>query len=1039
MKFEIHDKDGHEDLAVHKPTNQSEDETPAAILAKAHPAILSSLLPTLSSVGTGSTSTPGSASGHAKPGSFSESAENFFYKQRRPTSDRDPVLLDSVNERLRPQLVTPKSRFDTQVVPSSLLESKETNAPRMLGMVMNRSTTNLHGLGRKSSGTAEFPGLTRARSSLSKPFPGFQLGNTSSSSLAVAEGEQSDEPEDKARKEVGQNFEKSFDIEDNLYDDDPKLAPYGGFSRPNLEDQFANQELIFETAPWRIVNSDAGNGLLVNAVNLAQEKGILKSARWVGTMSLPTDAIPASILEDISKDLSEKHDCDQVVVDDLVFQGHYKSFCKQILWPSLHYQIPDDPKSKAFEEHSYKYYKLLNQLVADKIVEVYKRENGHLPADDPENLIWIHDYHLLLVPEMIRKELPQAKIGFFLHVSFPSSEVFRCFAQRTALLKGILGADSIGFQTPEYGRHCLQTCNRLLLADTSDHRIFYNGRVTLVGVSPVGIDADHLVEVLNKHSVKEWRKMIQERWGGQHLIVSRDKLDKLRGIKQKFLAYEKFLLDNPERVDDTVMIQIFIGSVDDEDYESELMLIVSRINSLPENISTAQPVVVLRKDIDFEQYLALQAEADIFIVSSMREGLNLTCHEFIVATSEKKSPLVLSEFTGSSYLLSCEGAGAFLINPWDKKHFSEKIKLALDISPSERALRWEKCNEVVRTHDSVDWVKKSLGDIISGWREDHRRSSTVSNPLSPEHFHNFYTSTNGKRLFFINLDGTSSTDFLNGTISEPKKDLLELGRIARILSEILTSPHNELYVASYLQKSDLERYFKNVPNIGLIAEFGGLLKLCGSSVWLNIYDDEEVQNWKPHVEQLIRAKTERLPGSRAVVEDCSVRMLVSSSMAEDPQRSKDAMGDIIQHINESYEHSTGVHASIINDTVVVHQRDVALRALKFLMEYYSSDDSAISLLEKYKVGKQCSGRPDLDTVKSRGEPVSAFFYAGGLHGVDEPNYQYVEELERSKTFENIVTVAVTGENSETRTLAKFGVRGQNELFKIIEDEVKANN
>lgn len=1038
MKFEVHENDGPPDLALHTSTNQPEEETPAAILAKAHPAILNSLLPTLSSVGTGSTNTPGSASGPAKPG-ISESAENFFYKQRRPTSDRDSVLLDSVTERLGPQLVTPKSRFGAQVIPSSLLESKENHAPRMLGMVVNRSTTNLHGLGRKSSSSAEFPGLTRARSSLSKPFPGFQLGNNSSSSLAIAEGEQSDEPEDKARKEADLTFEKSFDIEDNLYDDDPKLAPYGGFSRPNLEDQFANQELIFESAPWRIVNSEAGNGLLVNAVNLAQDKGIVKSVRWVGVMSLPTDAIPDSILEDISEDLSSKHDCDPVIVDDLVFQGHYKSFCKQILWPSLHYQIPDDPKSKAFEEHSYKYYKLLNQLVADKIVEVYKRENAHLPDDDPENIIWIHDYHLLLVPEMIRKELPQAKIGFFLHVSFPSSEVFRCFAQRTALLKGILGSDSIGFQTPEYGRHCLQTCNRLLLADTSEHKIFYNGRVTLVGVSPVGIDADHLVEVLNKHSVKEWRKMIKERWRGQHLIVSRDKLDKLRGIKQKFLAYEKFLLDNPERVYDTVMIQIFIGSVDDEDYESELMLIVSRINALPENISTAQPVVVLRKDIDFEQYLALQAEADVFIVSSMREGLNLTCHEFIVATSEKKSPLVLSEFTGSSYLLSCDGEGAFLINPWDKKHFSEAIKQALDISPSELELRWNKCNKVVRTHDSVDWVKKSIGDLLDGWNEDHRRSSTMSNPLSAEQFQKFYTSTKGKRLFFINLDGTSSTDFLNGTTAGQKKGLIEFGRIARLMSEILTAPNNEVYVVSYLQRSDLERYFKNVPNIGLIAESGGLVKLCGSSVWLNIYDDEEVKNWKPQVEQLIRAKAERLPGSSAVVEDCSVRMLMSSSIAEDPQRCKDAMGDIIQHINESYERSTGVHASIINDVVVVHQRDVALRAFKFIMEYYSSDDSAVSLLEKYDVGQKCSRKPDLETAKSRREPATAVFYAGGLHGADEPNYECAEELERNKCFQNIITVAVTGENCETRTLAKFGVRGQNELFKIIEDAVKANN
>ena len=137
--------------------------------------------------------------------------------------------------------------------------------------------------------------------------------------------------------------------------------------------------------------------------------------------------------------------------------------------------------------------------------------------------------------------------------------------------------------------------------------------------------------------------MIRERWSNKKLIVSRDKLEKLRGIKQKLLAYEKFLHSNPEYVDTTVLIQICPGTTQDSSYESEIMSIVGRINALTGDISFSQPVVLLQQDIGFEQYVALQCEAEVFVVASMREGLNLTCHEYIIATTEKKSPLMLSE------------------------------------------------------------------------------------------------------------------------------------------------------------------------------------------------------------------------------------------------------------------------------------------------------------------------------------------------------------------------------------------------------------
>ena len=172
-----------------------------------------------------------------------------------------------------------------------------------------------------------------------------------------------------------------------------------------------------------------------------------------------------------------------------------------------------------------------------------------------------------------------------------------------------------------------------------------------------------------------------------------------------------FLTNNPEYIDTTVLIQICNGSANDSEYESEINQIVARINSLPDNISMSRPVVLLQKDIEFNQYVALQSEAEVFVVSSMREGLNLTCHEFITSTSEKNSPLILSEFTGSASLLNCNGKGSLLINPWDIKKFSETFKRLLTMDKKEKLMRWQNCFEVVLTRDSRHWVQSCLQSI----------------------------------------------------------------------------------------------------------------------------------------------------------------------------------------------------------------------------------------------------------------------------------------------------------------------------------------
>lgn len=932
----------------------------------------------------------------------SDTPEGFFYNKRNSAKSEH-------------QFIQPISKISK--MESSVVDSKKPNE----GMGLpgfSRSQVNLANstpnLARVAKPLAP-PPLNRGRSSFSKALFTFH-GNSSATSLLSEDG-----TADSIPVILPSSLEDDFD--QNFHDmvhGKSRLAPFGGFSRPGVESQFLSEKNIFDVAPWTIVPPDNGNGSLTKAVNVSIDSGIMDKAKWVGIVAMPSDDVSLRVKSEISQKLSADYDCEAVFPDDVTFEGHYKSFCKQILWPTLHYQIPDDPKSKAFEDHSWGHYVLMNQLIADKIVETYNDVN------DEETTVWIHDYHLLLVPKMVRDKLPNAKIGFFLHVSFPSSEVFRCFAQRNQLLEGMLGANSIGFQTNEYVRHFLQTCNRLLLADTSELGVNYQGNFTVTSTIPVGIDAYSVRENVHTEQVTEWRSLIKERWKDQHLIVSRDKLDKLRGIKQKLLAYEMFLTDNPEYIESTVLIQICIGSAQDPDYELEIMKIVSRINSMPENISVTQPVVLLQRDIGFDQYLALLCEADVFVVSSMREGLNLTCHEFITATEDKKSPLMLSEFTGSSNLLLCKGVGAILINPWDIKKFSETIKTLLTMPTSEKELRWHNCNQIVLTHDSKHWVTSCLNSIVNSWKIDHKKSGNLV-PFTKNAFKD-WCSVNGKRLIILALEISSAVSNSRGNSAgstSGKVNVIDPSGLVRLLSDLVESQDTFVYLLSYLQRSDLDIMFKRYPQIGLIAENGNFVKLIGAKNWISLADKDELNSWMPEIVKLVESKVERLPGSFCEALDATVRFHAGKSFSEDRERSLDTMGETIQHINTLFEHN-GVHATLVRNLVIVQKDQISLKAIRLVLSCHNSN-----LDQKYVVTHINEfQQPMKDDIPSNDHEVAAVLYSGGLTSIDEANYEYVNSLK--KDIGNTLTVTlISSSNEETKTAATYGVRGINELLCIL--------
>lgn len=513
------------------------------------------------------------------------------------------------------------------------------------------------------------------------------------------------------------------------------LSPRSQGSRAQSVERYARQA-------WTVEPAVQGNGGLTNAFRNAD--GSEDDIIWTGTVGFPTDSLPDSVKDDIHDRLLNEYQAEPVYVADKDFQGHYSHFCKTILWPVFHYQIPDHPKSKAYADHSWGFYKAVNDAFANQVVASYKKGD----------IIWIHDYHLLLVPGLVRQKLPDAQIGFFLHTAFPSSEVFRCLANRKELLEGMLGANLVAFQTDEYAQHFLQTCSRLLTVEATVEGVQLEDHFVNVTHAAIGINPSLIHEARQDPEVQEWVTTINERYAGKKVIVAIDKLDNVRGVRQKLLAYELFLNKYPEWREKVVLIQVATSTNEHTELLTTVADICTRIDSVYCTLAH-QPLVFLKQDIDFSQYLALLTAADALVISSLRDGMNLTAHEYIFCQDGKggrkrHSPLILSEFTGSAAIF---GDHHLSINPWNYKEQAEAFKKALEMDDDEKARRWNALNDIVLCHTGRNW-KDELSDALDKvHKEHHSRNSTSIPRLSTAQLVQKYKAAQ-RRVFIIDYEGT---------------------------------------------------------------------------------------------------------------------------------------------------------------------------------------------------------------------------------------------------------------------------------------------
>lgn len=809
-----------------------------------------------------------------------------------------------------------------------------------------------------------------------------------------------------------------------------KMAGFSGTYSPR---EVSREKALFDTA-WTVKPAVQGNGGLANAMKGAENAGIFESKLWVGTLGFPTDTIAQHKRDEMTGKLEHDYDGLTVFVHDHDFDGHYSHYCKQILWPVFHYQIPDHPKSKAYEDHSWCYYVKINEAFAERVVSNYKHGDT----------IWIHDYHLLLVPAMIRKKLPDARIGFFLHTAFPSSEVFRCLAMRRQLLEGMCGANIVVFQAAEYTQHFLQTCSRLMVVEATSKGIQLKNRFIDVANAPIGIVPSQLQTLREAPEVLEWVEVLRAKYRGKKLIVARDKLDGVRGVRQKMLSYELFLNMNPEWREKVVLIQVATStSTENTDLDNTVSDIVTRVNAQHSSLAH-QALVFLCQDIAFPQYLALLSTADVLMVTPLRDGMNLTCHEYLLCQDrqggdKQHGPLILSEFTGSASIFD---GNQLSVNPWDYQQCARSIKQALEMADAEKATRHQKLLDIVRTNNGINWVK-ALADMLEcAYTEQQTRDAMSVPRLSLNRLSEQYKSTS-TRLFVLDLEGTLATACPSYSTSASDAPQTSTHRINATLKGLMAaSPGNIVYVTSERKPAELAFMFAQVPGIGLIAENGSFVRCFSqgdalANDWHHLADVKRCSEWKKTVRPLLEYYHERVVGSWIEERHCSLELHYEHITApEEADTAAALVGDCVNHINDSC-HGDGVRAVPTAGTVLVESIDFNKQTActwVFARDYGLAHEAVGGVLPSV-IPDGRLGRVKEVSHESRGLhdeegslPTSPdFLMVAGDDRQDEVVFRWANELGRGGKVREVVSVYVGKRNTEAGCTLSQGTTGKSVL------------
>ena len=611
--------------------------------------------------------------------------------------------------------------------------------------------------------------------------------------------------------------------------------------------------IVANRLPVTVQVTDAGvdvhkssGGLATGLLRPHEQSGGL----WIG-WSGASDHLTEQQQAQLDQQLTSMRLVGVPLTDDQVTR-YYEGFSNGVLWPLFHYLVDQMP----LQVRDWEPYVEVNELFAAKVAEHYQ----------PGDLIWVHDYQLLLLPELLRKRLPDARIGFFLHIPFPSEELFRTLPERERLLRGMLGADLIGFHTPAYLRHFAASLTQLLGLTVDIDRVTLSDREVRLGVFPMGIDAQSFAQLARDPEVQAEAENLRGH-DEVKLLVGVDRLDYTKGIPRRLLAYERMLETHPDLRERVRLIQVAVPSrTGVEAYQEFRSLVEGLVGRINGNFGTPRwvPVHYIYRAMSERELVALYRAADVMLVTPLRDGMNLVAKEFVASRIDEDGVLVLSEFAGASWEL----AEAIQVNPYDVEATAESYYRALGMTPEERRARLAPLRTRVETYDVHHWAKTFLEQLetvtaTAGSKRAPGGAAAARQALLAR------LAQAEDLIALLDYDGTLVPYTATPELARPDRALREL------LAGLAARPRTEVHVVSGRARETLEHWLGDLP-IALHAEHGFWSRGADGSDWVPAAETGAA--WREPALALLREVTSRTPGS--LIETKSVALAWHYRMAD---------------------------------------------------------------------------------------------------------------------------------------------------------------
>lgn len=563
-----------------------------------------------------------------------------------------------------------------------------------------------------------------------------------------------------------------------------------------------------------------------------------KEYAWIGWPGVTVESEADQVR--LGTTLREKYNAYPVFLTEAAMDSFYHGFCNKIIWPLFH----GFPSYVVYDETTWEQYQRVNEQFCDSVSAVV----------EPGDVVWIHDYHLMLLPRYLRERRPDAAIGFFLHIPFPSFEIFRLLPDqwRRGILEGLLGADLVGFHTYDYTNYFTRCVVRMLGHDHTMGWITTRDRRVRAETFPMGIDYERFHAAAQSQRVAEEREKIGPPLAGNRVILSIDRLDYSKGITNRLEGYRLFLERNPEHRRKVVLVLVVVPSrIGVEHYQaikSQIDGLVGEINGRFGGLDWT-PIIYQYRFVGFNQLVALYRSSDIALITPLRDGMNLIAKEYLASRPDESGVLVLSEMAGAAEELR----EALLINPNSRLEIAEAIKTALAMGADEQRHRNALMQRRLRNYTVMRWAREFIEQLLAAQIEQRKYATRQLTSDGRRQISAAFAAAR-RRLLLLDYDGTLVPFSPDPVAARPGDELIAL------LRRLANRAGTELVLISGRSKNTLQDWFAGF-DIGLIAEHGIWRREPGQEWQLAMPLSND---WIPRVREVMERYVDRLPG--AVIE-----------------------------------------------------------------------------------------------------------------------------------------------------------------------------